>query len=132
MRQIEVVLISGRTVEQGASLEIGKTSAQYFESVAVIELSAADADELGLGDGDPVEVSTPHGSVVVGSRRSGGLDRGVSFFPYGPWANQVFGSSTGGTGMPSFKGVRATISSAEGQAIPTLMELVEALRSGDR
>jgi formylmethanofuran dehydrogenase subunit D len=131
MRQIEVVLISGRTVEQGTSLEIGKTSAQYFESVAVIELSAADADALGLGDGVPVEVSTPHGSVVVGSRRSGGLDQGVSFFPYGPWANQVFGSSTGGTGMPSFKGVRATIRPAEGQAIPTLMELMEVLRSED-
>ncbi|KON30299.1 hypothetical protein AC482_04200 [miscellaneous Crenarchaeota group-15 archaeon DG-45] len=130
MEQIEVVLVSGRTADQGAGLEVGKTSTSYFESVAVVELSADDADALGLGDGDPVEVATPHGSVVVRSRRSGGLDRGVSFFPYGPWANRVFGSYTGGTGMPSFKGVRATIRPAEGQAVPTLMDLVEALRGG--
>ena len=128
MKQLEVVLISGRTADQGASLEVGKTSEQYFKSVTVVELSVADADALGLGDGDLVEVSTPHGSVVVRVRRSEGLDKGLSFFPYGPWANQVFGSYTGGTGMPSFKGVRATIRPAEGRAIPTLTELVEALR----
>lgn len=128
MKQIEVLLISGRTVDQGASLERGKTSEEYFRSVAAIELSGADADALGLGDGDPVEVSTPHGSVVVRSRRSEGLDRGLAFFPYGPWANQVFGSETCGTGMPSFKGVRVTIRPAEGRAVPTLVELVEALR----
>lgn len=128
MRKIEVVLISGRTADQGASLEVGKTSEQYFKSVAIVELSVADADALGLGDSDPVEVSTPHGAVVVKGVRSKGLNQGLSFFPYGPWANQVFGSYTGGTGMPAFKGVRATIRPAEGKAIPTLAQLVESLR----
>lgn len=127
MKQLEVILISGRTTEQGVGLEVGKTSERYFKSVAVIELNAADADTLGLGDGDPVEVATPHGAVVVRSRRSKGLDPGLAFFPYGPWANQVFGSYTGGTGMPSFKGVKATVRPSEGRP-PTLMELVEALR----
>jgi len=127
MKQLEVVLISGRTAKQGASLEVGKTSEQYFESVAVVELSVADADALEVGDGDSVEVSTPHGSVVVRGQRSKGLDRGMAFFPYGPWANQVFGAYTGGTGMPSFKGIRATIRPTEGRP-PTLMELVEELR----
>jgi len=131
MKQIEVVLISGRTAEQGASLEVGKTSERYFNSVAVVELSAADADALGLGEGDPVEVSTPHGSVVVRSRRSEGLDPGLAFFPYGPWANQVFGAHTGGTGMPPFKGVKATLRPAKGRP-PTLRELVEALRGESR
>lgn len=128
MGQIEVVLISGRTAEQGASLEVGKTSDRYFKSVALIELSVADMESLGLGDGDPVEVATPHGSVVVESRSSGGLDPGLAFFPYGPWANQVFGSHTGGTGMPSFKGVKAIVKPAPGREIPTLQELVETLR----
>ena len=128
MKKVEVLLISGRTADQGRSLEVGKTSEQYFNSVAVIELSATDSDALGLRDGDLVEVATPHGSVVVRSRRSEGLDEGVAFFPYGPWANQVFGSHTGGTGMPSFKGVTATVGTAEGSEIPTLMELVETLR----
>lgn len=127
MKQLEVVLISGRTSDQGTSLEVGKTSDQYYKSVAVVELSVADSDALEVGDGDPVEVSTPHGSVVVRSRRSEGLDQGLAFFPYGPWANRVFGADTGGTGMPSFKGVKATVRPAEGSP-PTLIELVEALR----
>lgn len=127
MNQIEVVLISGRTTDQGASLEVGKTSEQYFKSVTFIEMSTADADTLELEDGDPVEVSTPHGSVVVLTRRSEGLDKGLIFFPYGPWANQVFGANTGGTGMPSFKGVRAKVKPVEGAPL-TLSELVEGLR----
>ncbi|MFQ6053381.1 MAG: molybdopterin dinucleotide binding domain-containing protein [Candidatus Bathyarchaeia archaeon] len=128
MKKVEVVLISGRTADQGASLEVGKTSKEYFESAAAVELSAADADELGLRDGDAVEVATAHGSVVVKCRRSKGLDAGMAFFPYGPWANRVFGSQTGGTGMPSFKGVRATVGPAGGREVPTLVELMEALR----
>lgn len=128
MNQLEVVLISGRTAEQGAGLEVGKTSEQYFKSVAALELSITDADELGLEDGDPVDVSTPHGSVVVITRRSEGLDPGLAFFPYGPWANQIFGSYTGGTGMPSLRGVKATVKSAKGRAILTLDELVDVLK----
>ena len=127
MKQIEVVLISGRTTAQGTSLEIGKTSEQYFNSVALIEMSKVDADALELEDGDPVEVSTSHGSVVVLSRRSEGLDQGLIFFPYGPWANQVFGADTAGTGMPSFKGVRATVKPVDRKP-QTLLELVEGLR----
>ncbi len=131
MNQLEVIIISGRTAEQGAGLEIGKTSEHYFKSVAALELSITDADELGLEDGDPVNVFTPHGSVVVITRRTDGLDPGLAFFPYGPWANQIFGSYTGGTGMPSLRGVKATVRRAKDEAIPTLDGLVDALR-GER
>ena len=130
MPKVDVTLVSGRTSQQGVGLEVGKTSEQYFESASLVELSGADADALGALDGQPVMVSTAHGSVVVSARRSQGLGEGVAFFPYGPWANQVFGSDTGGTGMPSFKGVRATIEPAEGGSVPTLTELVEGLRRG--
>mgnify|MGYP001034434177 CR=1 FL=1 len=130
MKSIDVVLISGRTAEQGIALEVGKTSERYFKAVAVVELSIADADALGLGDGDPVEVSTRHGSVVVRSRRSEALDPSMAFFPYGPWANRVFSARTCGTGTPLFKGVRATVRPVEGRP-PTLVELVEELRGED-
>lgn len=128
MEQIEVTLISGRTSQQGVALEVGKTSKKYFESVSFIEMSTADAEALGFEDGNPVEVVTSCGSVVVSLRSSDGLDPGMAFFPYGPWANRVFGSETDGTGMPSFKGVRATIVPAEGREVPTLMDLVEEFR----
>jgi formylmethanofuran dehydrogenase subunit D len=113
MLKIEVTLISGRTSQQGAGLEVGKTSEEYFRSTSYVELNASDAEKLGVGDEQPVGVTT-------------------AFFPYGPWANQVFGTDTVGTGMPSYKGVRATVEPATGKPVPTLTELVERLRGGGR
>ena len=127
MPEIEVTLISGRTADQGASLEIGKTSDEYRESVAIIELSKKDAEELGLSEGDPVEVKTDYGSVIVKSKISEKLDPGLSFMPYGPWVNQVIGSETKGTGMPDYKGVQVTISPAKSASILTVEELANRL-----
>jgi formylmethanofuran dehydrogenase subunit D len=129
MVKIKVTLISGRTSQQGVALEVGKTSDQYFKSVSYVDVSAEDAEAMGLEDGKPVEVATPHGSVVVAGRVSKGLEVGMAFFPYGPWANQVFGSETDGTGMPAYKGVVATLEPVKGE-VPSLVELVEKLREG--
>ena len=129
MEKIKVVLNSGRTSQQGVGLEVGKTSEEYFKSVTYIELSTGDAGMLGVGDGDTVEVETAHGSVVVSARLSDKLEPGASFFPYGLWANQVFGSETNGTGMPAFKGVEAEVS-ASGAGVPSLADLVAALKEG--
>jgi formylmethanofuran dehydrogenase subunit D len=129
MVKIKVTLISGRTSQQGVALEVGKTSDQYFKSVSYVDVSAEDAEAMGLEDGKPVEVATPHGSVVVAGRVSKELEVGMAFFPYGPWANQVFGSETDGTGMPAYKGVVATLEPVKGE-VPSLVELVEKLREG--
>jgi formylmethanofuran dehydrogenase subunit D len=128
MKKVDVILISGRTSQQGVGLEVGKTSDKYFESVNFVELSAVDAEALGVEEGDTVEVATSCGSVVAYGKRSEDLDPGMAFFPYGPWANRVFNSETDGTGMPSYKGVKATVKLAEGRKVLTLTELVERLR----
>ena len=129
MGNIKVTLISGRTSQQGVGLEVGKTSDQYFQSASFVEVSAGDAEAMGLEVGKPVEVATPHGSVVVTGRISKGLERGMAFLPYGIWANQVFGSETDGTGMPAYKGIQATLELADGGVL-SLTELVEKLREG--
>ena len=129
MVKIKVTLISGRTSQQGVGLEVGKTSDQYFRSVSYVEVSAEDAEAVGMNDGNLVEVATPHGSVVVSVRVSKDLEKGMAFFPYGPWANQVFGSETEGTGMPAYKGVEATLEPVE-EGVPSLLELVERLKEG--
>lgn len=127
MPKIDVTIISGRTAEQGAGLEEGKTSERYVKSVSLIELSPGDAEALGIDEGGTVKVTTPHGAVVVHFRRSEGLQEGLAFFPYGPWANQVFGAATYGTGMPLYKGVEAEIE-ASGEDVPSLGDLVEGFR----
>jgi formylmethanofuran dehydrogenase subunit D len=129
VEKINVKIVSGRTSQQGVGLEVGKTSKEYFESVTYIELSTGDAGSLGIGDGDKVKVETAHGSVVVTAKLSDRLEPGTSFFPYGLWANQVFGSETGGTGMPRFKGIDAEIS-ASSAGVPSLVDLIAKLKEG--
>lgn len=129
MEKINVKIISGRTSQQGVGLEVGKTSKEYYESVTYIELSTGDAGSLGVGDGDSVNVETAHGSVVVSAKLSDKLEPGTSFFPYGLWANQVFGSETGGTGMPKFKGIDAEVS-ASSAGVPSLADLIAKLKEG--
>ena len=127
MPKIDVTIISGRTAEQGAGLEEGKTSERYAKSTSLIELSPADAEALGIDEGGKVKVTTPHGAVVVYSRRSEGLDEGLAFLPYGPWANQVFGAATYGTGMPLYKGVEAEVEVCD-EDVPSLGDLIDSFR----
>ena len=125
--KIEVTLISGRTTKQGIGLEVGKPSDSYIDSVNHVMLSPDDAEKLEIKDKDHVVVTTLHGNVTVNWVADKNLDSGLVFFPYGPWANQVFASGTGSTGMPLMKGINATIEQGKGK-VPTLEEIVESLK----
>ncbi len=105
---MKVILISGRTVEQGTSLEISKTSEEYSKNVAMVMMNENDMKEIGAKEGENVEVSTKFGSTVVRCKESR-IDHGIAFMPYGPWANMVISADTQGTGMPDSKGVEAEI-----------------------
>ena len=124
---IEVVLVSGRTTRQGIGLEEGKLSKNYTDSVQLVNLNPDDAEEIGLKPDETVKVVTEHGSVVVNWKKDEGLDRGLAFIPYGPWANQVFGSETYGTGMPGYKGLKANLEPAKGQSVLSLEEIIDLL-----
>lgn len=126
---LEVLLNTGRTVDQGVSLEKGKTSSEYFDKVAVAFLHPEDARELGVKEGETVRVSTEFGSVVVRCRL-GNTERGSVFIPMGPWANALTSPLTEGTGMPSLKGLRARVEAVPGEKPTGLEELLRAWRGG--
>ena len=130
MAKLNVTLVSGRTSQQGVGLEEGKTSDNYVKSVNHVQLCPDDAEKMKLKEGSAVSVETRHGSVVVNWRPSKELEAGMVFFPYGPWANQVYGYETEGTGMPIFKGIEATVSPAKGK-VKSIEELVKSL-GGDK
>ena len=104
---IEVEIISGRTIDQGKTVE-EKLTEEYFKAVSYCELNEEDFKALGLSEGDRVKVKTEFGEVVVFAK-VGDLPKGVAFIPMGPYANQVIDPSTDGTGMPQFKGVKGTV-----------------------
>jgi formylmethanofuran dehydrogenase subunit D len=130
VKQVKVILVSGRTMKQGIGLEEGKQSEGYLQSVRTIMLCPEDISALCLAEGQPVKVSSGHGVVVVHWATDKNLGKGMAFFPYGPWANQVYASSTDGTGMPILKGIDATIAPAEGERVLSLREIIESLKGG--
>ncbi len=131
MSKLNVTLVSGRTAQQGVGLEEGKTSESYVNSVNHVQLSPDDAANMKLKEGGAVSVETRHGSVVVNWRPSKELEPGMAFFPYGPWANQVYGYETEGTGMPMFKGIDATVAPSKGK-VKSIEELVKSMGGGKK
>jgi len=124
--RLKVTLLTGRTIEQGVGKESGKSSEEYFQSVAVCYIDAEDLKKLGIKAGTNVRVSTTCGSIIVRALKSlRGPHRGVVFVPYGAWANAVMCPDTGSTGMPSFKGIPAEIEPASEEAVLELAELLK-------
>ena len=125
---IDITILTGRTLQQGIGLEVGKVSEEYSKSVNYAEISRGDSIVIGLADGSPVEVTTARGKVVLHGRISETLPPGLIFVPYGPWVNQVLGPDTHCTGTPQLKGVPAKLELAEGKQVPTLLDLVKVMR----
>jgi formylmethanofuran dehydrogenase subunit D len=115
---LEVTLLTGRTIDQGCGKEAGKLSEEYMENVAVCEMNAEDMKKLGIKDNSNVKVTTEFGSVVLKAKKSKRIKTSsMAFIPYGPWVNQVLASNTDGTGMPSLKGVKATVEPSDSEVL---------------
>jgi formylmethanofuran dehydrogenase subunit D len=124
MSPIEVAIISGRSLSQARSRERGKFSDEYARSVAVCEIDPEDMKELGAVDGESVRVTTRFGQVILRAAVSKQAPhRRVAFVPYGAWASMLFDPSTHTSGMPTLKGVKATIETAPGTKVATLEEI---------
>ncbi|MEM2263409.1 MAG: molybdopterin dinucleotide binding domain-containing protein [Candidatus Bathyarchaeia archaeon] len=124
--KLRVTLLTGRTIEQGVGKELGKISKEYVESVSVCFIDPEDMKKIGIKDGVNVQVSTDYGSVVVKAKKSLRAPHpGVIYIPYGPWANVVVNPETHGIGMPSFKGVPATVEPAPERQVLRLEELLK-------
>lgn len=121
-----VVLVTGRTIEQGVGKEHGKASEEYAENVAVCYLDPENLKHLKIKENTPVRVTTPHGSIVVKALRSRrGPHPRLVFMPCGPWANAIANPDTDSIGMPSLKGVSARVEPAPDKSIMSLKELLE-------
>jgi formylmethanofuran dehydrogenase subunit D len=127
--KLNVMLVTGRTIEQGVGKERGKSSRDYVESVSVCYMDPEDMRRLGVKDGVNVQVSTSSGSVIVKAKKSLRAPHpGVVYIPYGPWANIVVDPETHGIGMPTLKGVPAIVEPAPDKPILSLEELIKQFR----
>jgi len=120
---IRAILVTGRTIDQGTSMDKGKLTNDYYVKVAVAELDGEDLSKLGIKDGDLIEISSKYGSVTVKAVKSRFKHPGIVFMPMGPWANLVTNPNTYGSGMPTFKGVEVEIKPAKQKPL-TQIELL--------
>lgn len=132
MSTITINLISGRTIQQGVSMEGGKETDKYMKACGIIEIDDSDFKRLGIMKNTNVKVKSEFGEVIVKAiEATQGPHPGVAFIPMGPWANSVTSPETYSTGMPTFKGVPITIEPAEREKVLNSIELVRAKCWGD-
>ena len=124
MPGLEVTVISGRSLSKARSRERGKFSDEYSRSVAICEIDPDDMKELGALEGENVRVKTEFGEVILrGTISKQAPHRRIVFLPYGAWASMLFGTSTHTSGMPTLKGLKATIERAPEAKVATLKEI---------
>lgn len=129
VKEIKVKLLTGRTIEQGKATNY-KDSEEYTKATAICELDERDMLELGVKEGDTVEVETEHGKVYVYAKKSMHENKGVAFIPLGIWANYIMGEETDSTGMPTLKGIEARIRAAKDKKVLSFKEIIEASYHG--
>jgi len=122
---IRVNLITGRSIQQGVSMEAGKEKPAYTAACGIIELDPADFKKLGTFRNTNVRVTSKYGSVVVKAvEATQGPHPGVAYIPMGPWANMVVNPNTYSTGMPTFKGTPVEVEIAKSEPVLGSLELV--------
>jgi formylmethanofuran dehydrogenase subunit D len=83
-------------------------------------------DQIGLEEGDNIEVVSNFGDVVVKvveTRET--LPPGMVYIPMGPWANRVIDPDTDSTATPRFKNIPVEIAPTAEEVLdmPTLMKV---------
>jgi len=126
-QKLQVILLTGRTIEQGVGKERGKSSKEYFEAVSMCYMDAGDMKKLGVKDNAKILVSTEYGSVVVRAiKYPRAATPGIIYIPYGPWANVICSDKTSSIGMPSFKGIPAEVEPALDKPLLSMEELLRS------
>ena len=125
---MNVLVLTGRTIEQGKGKEMGKLSKVYLEDVVKCNLDPQDMKALQLRQNTNVKVTTKFGSVVLKAVKSLRAPHPkMIFISYGPWASMISDPETHGTGMPSLKGIPGEIEPAPDEKVLSLQELVNQL-----
>lgn len=114
-----MLLIAGRTSEQGTSLNRGKLKAEYLQVTSTVEMNEQDMARLGVREGDKIRLSNDIGETVVTCipRKAADLPAGMLFMAYGPSSSELMGSDTAGSGMPLSKNLPVRVEKIPGMEV---------------
>jgi formylmethanofuran dehydrogenase subunit D len=126
---LDVILTSGRTIEQGLSLFGTKVTKMAREATAVCYMDPSDMNKIDVNESENVKITTSEGSIVVQVRISNEAPhKGIVFMPLGMYANWITPPGKAGIGVPKFKGIKATVRQTN-ERIPEIEELINELQN---
>ena len=102
------IFISGRSMNQGRHINIGKDTDEYRKMVSTLQMNELDLAQMGLSPGMHVRVRSEWGETTFQCDRED-LPQGIVFALYGPPTSALMGGQTDGTGMPAQKGFEVEI-----------------------
>jgi formylmethanofuran dehydrogenase subunit D len=116
-----MLLIPGRTSDQGTSLNKGKLKDEYLEVTTRVEMNLDDMIRLGIQEGDRLRLSNHIGeaTVVCTGRKPADLPSGLLFIAYGPSSSQLMESDTAGSGMPLSKHMKVCVEKVAAGTVPS-------------
>ncbi|MFX1316147.1 MAG: molybdopterin dinucleotide binding domain-containing protein [Promethearchaeota archaeon] len=124
-----LILLTGRTINQGVALEGGKTTRENVRAAAICAFDKEDFKKLDCLVGTPVKVITNFGEVMVYSTISEeGPHPGIIFIPMGPWANQVVNPDSQSCGTPTYKGMKAEVEVVKNGRVLDALDLIKTLK----
>lgn len=115
---MEVILISGSTIEEGRLAKGGdKLTDEYQAECAVCWLSPTDFETL--GSPEKVKVTSRNGtrSVAVMTKCTDAVCAGHVFMPRAIWSNVVVDPDTFSTGSPLYKGAPVTVEPTDAEVL---------------
>ncbi|MFW9936788.1 MAG: molybdopterin dinucleotide binding domain-containing protein [Candidatus Thorarchaeota archaeon] len=125
----KLILLTGRTINQGVALEGGKTTKENVRAAAICAFDKEDFKKLDCLAGTPVKVITNYGEVMVYSTISEeGPHPGIIFIPMGPWANQVVNPDSQSCGTPTYKGMKAKVEVVKDGKVLDALDLIRQLK----
>ena len=125
----DVILLTGRTIDQGVALEGGKTTTESVRAAAICAFDSNDFKKLDTLVGTPVKIITDYGEVIVYSTLSEeGPHPGIIFIPMGPWANQVVNPDSQSCGTPTYKGMKAKVEVVKSGKVLDALDLINTLK----
>ncbi len=96
------ILNTARTLKQGTTMHISKTSPEYLDAINYIGICAQDMARADISDGDRVAVVSASGEVTIRAKKMD-VQEGAFFMPVSYLANRLVSAQTHGTGVPGFK-----------------------------
>ncbi|MCQ1537121.1 formylmethanofuran dehydrogenase [Methanosarcina sp. KYL-1] len=120
--EIKIKIVTYRDIFQNKAMIEDRFGEDYRASSALIKLDPADLKQLGIKKGDTVIVKNSFGKIVVRAEESGyeAPHRGTAYMPNSPWSNSLVSDETGGKGVPRFKDITATVTTAKGEKVTEL------------